>query len=458
MRDKQRSVFWLAASVLLLGAFISGALEAQAQAPPLTEGPATKQPENDLRYATEQHANSGFAFEIHTTSSWDDNIFGNNAHRASDYVFQEGGMLDFWKKQPGWSIDLTYRPNALLYRTYSGLNQLDHRLDFANDFHIASHVVFRLKDSLDSTTGVLEPQANQDLALPVGGPTNLNSTVLAPLARQFANEASGEVEYDASRRGTIRISGGHGFRRFTNVGTISTSTNVAGNLFSTQSDVGSMTYEYRLTRHFTGGLIYEFENYRFGRGLHDKTQSGLLRVLWDVRPHITLSLFGGPQYSDSNGLFSTPSTNPLQPGNVLTSLRSKAWGPSGGGSITLRSNRTVFSLSARQQVSDGGGLLAAVTSSFEAAEIRRRLALKWDAALTLSNARAVALEGPQGKGTLDSQTVGITLEHPLAETLNLHLEYDYVRQRANSFVPFPINLDRNRFTLGLLYRPHDYRF
>lgn len=453
MCDKQRSLFWLAAPVLVLGAFIGGALDAQAQAPPPTEEPAPKQPQDDLRYATEQPANRGFAVEVHTTSSWDDNILGNNAHRASDYVFQEGGILDFWEKQPGWSIDLKYRPNALLYRTYNGLNQLDHRLDFANDFHLASHVIFRLKDSLDLTTGVFEPQANQDLALPVGGPTNLNSTVLAPLARQFANEASGEAEYEVSRRGTIRISGGHGFRRFTNVGTVST--NVAAHLFSTQSDVGSLSYDYRLTRHFTGGLIYEFENYRFGQALHDKTESGFLRVLWEMRPHITLSLFGGPQYSDSNGLFSTPSTNPLQPGSVLTSLRSRAWGPAGGGSITLRSNQTVFRLTAQQQVSDGGGLLAAVTSSFEAAEIRRRLALNWDVALTMSNARAVALEGPLGKGTLDSQAAGLTLEHPFSRTLNLHLEYDYLRQRANSLVPFPINLDRNRFTLGLLYRPHE---
>src|SRR5204863_4609151 len=94
-----------------------------------------------------------------------------------------------------WSSDVCSSdlPNALFYQTARNFNQVDQRLDFDNEFHAGRHLLFRLKDSLDYTTGGLEPRANGDLSLPAGGSSNLNTTLFTPFSRQFANEASGEV-------------------------------------------------------------------------------------------------------------------------------------------------------------------------------------------------------------------------------------------------------------------------
>ena len=420
------------------------------------EPPPPKEPETDSRYATERPATSGLAVELRSEASWDDNILGNNAHRVRDYLLEEGGLLRIWTRKPAWGMGLEYRPDALLYRTASNLNQLDHRLIFDNDFQLAHHVLFRSKDSLDYTTGVLEPRSNQDVSLPVGGSPGLNLTLFTPFARQFANDASGEMEYDASRRTTFLVSGDHGFRRFTNADGANAS--LTPSLFNTQSDVGDASYSYRVTKHFTAGFEYQFRNYRFGQPFHGKTHSGFLRVQWQVGPHVTLSGFGGPEYSDSEGQFVIPSVDPLQAGNGVVTQKTKQWSPAVGGSLTLRSSQTVVHLSTQWLVTDGGGLLAMVSNSYEGAEIRQQLAGRWDIALTGSNARSVALQGPLGKGAVDTQVAGMSIEHPLWGSLNLHVAYNYLRQHSNQFVPFAVELDRNRFTVGLFFRAHGYTF
>jgi len=431
-------------------ALVSASATTQAQQPPL----APKQPESNSRYVTEQPEDSGLAVELHTASSYDDNILGDNAHRIRDFVFEEGGVISLWSSKPSWKLGLEYRPNALFYHTASNFNQVDQRLDFNNESHLSRHLLLRLRDSLDYATGVLEPRSNGDVSLPIGNSSNLNSTILTPFARQFGNDASGETEYDVSRRSSLHFSGGHAFRRFKNVG----NANASASLFNTQTEAGGAGYSYRLTRHFTAGLEYQFRNYRFSQLFHDRTQGVFLKTLWDVSPNVTLSFFGGAEYSNSLGQFQVPSTNPLQPGTVTTTLRTMRWNPGGGASVTFRSNQTVLRLTAQQLVADGGGLLPTVTNSYEGAEIRRRMVGRLDIALTASNARSVALQGLTGKGAVDTQSGGLAFEYPLAPVLSVHAGYNYFRQRTNQFVPLALDADRNRFTLGIFYRPHDYRF
>jgi len=447
MDFRKKSFLRMAASFTLMGV----PLAVQGQ-----ERPAPREPETNSRYVSEESGNSGLVVVFHSTASRDNNLLGNNASRLEDYVFEEGAQFSIWANKPEWRLGLDYRPNALLYRTYSALNQIDQRLDFNNEFHAARHLIFRLKDSVDYATGVLEPQTNGEISLPAGGSPHLNSTVVTPFARQFANDAAGEAEYHMSNRSSLHLSGGYGFRRFTNVG--NTNPGAVPSLFNTQSDGGGGSYAYRVTRHFTAGLEYQFQNYRFSQSSRDKTHRAFLTVLWDTSPHVTLAVFAGAEHSDSEGQFLIPSTNPLQPGNVVTTLRTTQWTPGGGASLTFRSNQTVFRLTGQQLVADGGGLLPAVTNSFEAAEVRRRMAGTWDVVLSVSNGRSVALQGPAGKGKVDTQAAGMAIEHPLVQSLSLHLGYNYLRQRTNQFVPFAFNADRDRFTVGLFYRSHEYRF
>lgn len=448
MRYSKRSPFRIAAFLTLTGTSLS----VLGQEPPT----APKEPEKDSRYVTEEHETNGFRVEMHSAASYDDNILGDNAHRIRDYVFEEGGAISLWTTKPSWRLGLDYRPNALIYKTASNFNQLDQRLDFDSEFHAARHLLFKLRDSLDYATGVLEPQANGNLSLPGGGTSGLNNTVMAPFARQFGNEASGEIAYQMSLRSSLDFSGGHGFRRFKDIG--NPNPNFATSLFNTQTDTFSGGYNYRMTRHLTTSLEYRFENFRFSQLFHTRTQGGYLKLLWEASPLVTFSIYGGAEYADSLGQFQVPSTNPAQPGSTTVTLTTKHWSPGGGGSVTFRSNETVFRLTGQRLVADGGGLLAGVTNSYEGAEIRQRMGGRWDAILTASNARSVALQGPSGKGAVDTQAAGMAIEYPIAPNLSLHAGYNYLRQRSNQFVPFALNADRSRYTFGIFYRTRDFVF
>lgn len=448
MDYSKRSLFRIAAFLTLTGTAFS-MLGQERTTPP-------REPEKNSRYVEEEHETSGFAMEMHSSATWDDNVLGDNSHRIRDYVFEEGGRLSLWTRKPTWRLGLDYRPNALIYKTASHFNQLDQRLDFSNEFHAARHLLFKLKDSLDYATGVLEPQSNGDVSLPVGGSPGLNTTLFTPFARQFGNEASGEIEYDVTHRSSFDFSGGHGFRRFKDIG--NPNPGFATSLFNTQTDTGSGSYSYRMTKHLTTGLEYRFENFRFSQLFHAKTQGGYLKLLWEASPMVTFSIYGGAEHIDSVGQFLVPSTNPLQPGNMTVTLTTQHWSPGGGGSVTFRSNETVLRLTGQRLVADGGGLLAAVTNSYEGAEIRQRMAGRWDVILTASNARSVSLQGPSGKGAADTQVAGMAIEYPIVRNLSLHAGYNYLRQRTNQFVPFALNADRNRYMLGLFYRTRDFVF
>lgn len=448
MDHAKRSLFRIAAFLTLTGAPLSVLGQEPATAP--------KEPEKDSRYVTEEPEANGFRLEMHSAASYDDNILGDNAHRIGDYVFEEGGAVSLWTRKPGWRLGLDYRPNALLYKNSSNFNQLDQRLNLDNEFHAGRHLLFKLTDSLDYATGVLEPQTNGNLSLPVSGSPGLNSTVITPFARQFGNEASGEMVYDMSRRSSFDFSGGYSFRRFKDIGNPNPS--FATGLLDTQTDTGSGGYNYRMTKHVTTGLEYRYENFRFSPLFHTKMQGGYLKLLWEASPFVTFSIYGGAEYADSLGQFQVPSANPLQPGNTTVTLTTQHWSPAGGGSVTFRSKETVFRLTGRRLVSDGGGLLAGVTNTYGGAEIRQRISGRWDMALSAADARSVALQGPNGKGRVDTQEAGMAIERPIVGTVSLHIGYNYLRQRTNQFVPFALNADRNRFTLGIFYHTRDFAF
>jgi hypothetical protein len=129
----------------------------------------------------------------------------------------------------------------------------------------------------------------------------------------------------------------------------------------------------------------------------------------------------------------------------------------GGASVSLRAEKTLLRFSAQRIVSDGGGLLTAVTNTSEAVELRRRLTRYWDIVLTGVNARSLSLPGAFGRGHVDAQSFGVALERPIRENLTVHGEFNFLRQRTNQIVPFEANMNRNRVMIGLFYRMGAYK-
>jgi hypothetical protein len=399
--------------------------------------------QTDSEYAGELPGRRGVVLEFQSLATRDDNIFIDNTRRQGDYLVQQGVLLKLWDKTPRCSLILEYHPSGLLYRSASGLDALNQDLSFEGGVQVRPHLLLRWSDNFTRASGLAQLVANQDVAfLPAGPGPRLNVALHAPLAQELGNQSSLDLVYEFSRRSSVDLSGSYEFADFTAAGA------AAPALVSQRSASAGLSYDYRLTRHVSVGARYLFQRYHFRAGTQDDTHSAYLTGSWEIGPHLLLSLFGGPQYSLTDGLFAIPGS----PGSSFLAVSSQGWEPAGGASLTFRSDRTVVSLTGQRTVADGDGLLSSVTSWYGAAEVRRRITHAWDLVLTGSEARSLALQGPFGFGEVNTQSAGLALEHPLFGHLTLHAEYGYFRERTNQNVAFTANVDRNRYTLGVFYR------
>jgi hypothetical protein len=390
----------------------------------------------------------GWILGFESLSSHDDSIFIDNSRRVADYVIHEGAMVKVWEKTEHWNLDLEYHPSALLYESTTNLDSLDQDLRFDGSVRASPHLGLRWSDTFTRVTGMAQPVSNQDTLLPAGPVPQLNTTLLAPLTGELRNRSALDVIYMFSRRASIDLSGSYEFADPIAPGV------AASELSSERSATGGLSYNYRQTRHVTVGVRYFFQRSHFRAGSQDDTHSGYLTASWQMGPHAVLDLFGGVQYSLTYGLFLIP--GPPGSTNAFFAADSDRWDPAGGASLTLRSDRTVLRLTGQRLVSDRG-LLTSVVNWYGGAELRRRVVHGWDAVLTGTESRSVALQGPFGIGAVNMQSAGLALEHPLFANLSLHAEYSYFRERTNQDIPFTANVDRNLFTLGVFYRTSHHK-
>lgn len=402
--------------------------------PPMDETPI------DSSYAGQPPSDEGVNAELESRVTHDDNVFNNNAQKSGDFVYQEGGLVNLWETRPVWNLALQYRPTFVIYHQGTSLNSFDQNLAFTGEYSFTPRLQLRWTEAFDDVTGLLEPSSNEFFSVPTAPPPTLNSTVLTPTAREISSASEAHILYQVSQRGSLDLMGTYQAQHFTDVG------NSVANLFNTQGPTAAVAYEYRETQRLTLGARYLYQSFHYGLGGSDETHSIFLTGRWQVGPHADLSLYGGPAYSTTTGASSlAPLVNEIA-GTI------KTWEPVGGGSFTLRSDQTVFELSAEHSVNSGGGLLMTVTNSYEAAEVRHHFTSDWDWLVTAANGRSVALQGEIGRGTVNTQSLGTAFEHALFQKLGVHLEYDFLRQRSNEFVPLSSNVDRNEFSVAVFYQ------
>ena len=388
---------------------------------------------------------SGMNAELETRVMRDTNVFSDNARPFSDFIYEEGAVINLWKSQPRWNFAFQYRPSAVLYQKESSLNAFDQGLNFIGGYSFTPRLRFTGTEAFEARTGQLIPSSNQYFLLPISTVPGLNTTLIAPTSRDFSSSTQGEIVYDVSPRTTLDFTGGYVLQNFSGLNNLPQGV-LPVTLLDTNGAMGGAEYRYRMSERFTVGLRYLYQYFHYGTGGSDQTNSGFVIAHWDVRQYASLDLYGGP--SDSNAI----GTSSLVPVVNETSGTFHNLSPAFGGTFSLRSDETVFNVSAQHLVSNGGGLLMTVTSDYAGAEIRRQLGANWDFVVTGGYARAVALQSQTGKGKVDTTSFATAFERPLSEKLSVHFEYDYLRQRVNQFVPLGTNVNTNEFSASLFYR------
>jgi hypothetical protein len=431
-----------------------GALPAGRAAPPILQqgeiplgsppGPQTygNGEKAGLNYAGTTSPSNSLQLGLNIGSSYDDNVLGNNQQRIGDAEFLIGPSLSLRREGSRLSLGLSYQPHFRIYRNDSELNTLDQNLGLDASYRMSSHFSLRGRTNAIYTNGIFQPGQNQEFLPGLGSPTSLNQTLYTPTERQLGLSSRIDANYQASLHDSIGLYVGESTLNFQQ------QVSSTGNLQNMQESDAGLQYQHRLSLHTTLGGNYQFQDISFGPDSRTLVHSFFFSYAQQFSPSVTMTIFGGPQHSHSNGIIPFV----IGPLTFRVPIVLAGWNWAMGGTLTKRLDRTAFLLTAQHQVSNGGGLLGAVISTSVGGSVRRQLPGHWDAVWSGNYANNSSLGSGAPAGSYSSVTAGFGLERSLSDRVSLRLGYDYLSQHGNGQAPSIGDFNRDMVSIQLFYR------
>jgi hypothetical protein len=329
---------------------------------------------------------------------------------------------------------LTYSPGFTFYQKTSGLNQADQNLGVNLSYRLSPHVTISARDSLMKTSNVLN-QPTSDLPSPVsGGVTVPNNSVIAPLADTLTNNANLSITYQFSANGMVGASG-----TFTNL-YYPNEAQVPG-LYDSSSRGGSVFYNHRLSKMHYIGATYQYQMFfAYPTIGQSETQTTSIYLFYTVylKPTLSISVFGGPQYS-----------NTVQVG--LPTMT--GWSPAGGASMSWQGKLTSFAASYSRSINSGGGLSGAVEASTASGSFRRQLTRMLSISVGgnySSNDVLDALPTFQTSGHTISGNASV--QRQIGEHFNVQAQYTRLHQSYSDVPAISSAPNRNRAAVLISYQ------
>jgi hypothetical protein len=400
--------------------------------------------QSGLNYAGTPPPRNVLMFGFNLGSSYDDNVFSSNKQRVGDASFLFGPSLNLRREGKSLSLAMDYQPHFRIYRNGSEPSALDQGLVLDASDRVNSHLTFRVRTSASYTTGIFQPSQSAEILSGLGSPSSLNQTVFTPTVKQLSLSSRIDASYQASRHDSVSFYLGQSTLDFKQ------QVSSERGLQNTQERDAGLRYQHRLSPHTTLGVDYRFQNIHFGQDSGTLVHSAFFSYAQQISPSLTISVFGGPQYSRLKELFSLP----LDPSVLQAPVSHTDWNWAIGGALTKRLDRTVFQLTTQHQVSNGGGLVGAVVSASVGANVRRRLSRRWDAIGSGTYARNNSFASGFPTNDYQSETAAFGLERSLTEKLSFRMGYDYLRQRGSGGALSIADFDRDLWSVQVSYRFH----
>jgi len=372
---------------------------------------------------------------ILSTAYQSDVTTGSNGQPISDvsYTILPTISLDQTRSRLHWVF--TYSPGFTFYQKTTSLNQTNQNLGVNLRYRLSPHVTLSLRDTFQQSSSVLN-QPNTDLQQPVsGGVVVPNYSVIAPNAEVLTNTANATLTYQFAAHAMVGASGTFGNLYYPN------QSQVLGLANDSSSKGGSGFYSHRLSKMHYIGVTYQYQVFsasgtRVQSETHAQSVFGFYTIYF--KPTISLSFFGGPQYSSTQQL-GVPS--------------SQGWSPGGGTSFGWQGRLTSFAASYSQTINDGGGLSGAVHASSANASLHQQLARKLSAAIGASYSKNSVLDA---LATLNSggHTISgnASVQRQVGQRLNLQLQYTRLHQSYSDIAAISAIPDQNRVAVNISYQ------
>lgn len=378
-------------------------------------------------------------------SAYSDNVLGStgpNSTPVSDvsYSVFPTLALDTTTTRLHWTLN--YAPGFTFYQRTSSRNEQDQNASINLQYRLSPHVTFSAVDGFQKSSNVFNQPDLASAGAVSGGAQGGSFSVIAPIADQLHNSGTVGITYQFAANAMIGASGS-----FTNLH-YPNQAQVPG-LFDSETQGGSGFYAYRISAVHYLGVTYQYQRLlSFPTQGQNETQTDAVFPFYVFSPskRFSISMFGGPQYSDVGPQFVV--------GVSLPAPGSRSWTPAGGASMNWQGQFTSLAVSYSHLIASGGGLIGATQTDAANMSIRQQVARALTASLSGGYSQNTVLDVPQSvAGSTNGHLISGTasLQRMFGEHLNVQLGYSRIHQTYN-VAAISTTPDTNREFVSLSYQ------
>ncbi|MGE5057560.1 MAG: hypothetical protein ACM3WP_25640 [Acidobacteriota bacterium] len=370
-----------------------------------------------------------------------DHVQGYGVLGGSDESYSLAPLISIDTKTPRFQLVATYAPGFTFYQHTSALNESDHNASLKFKYRLSPHVTFTAEDAFVKSSNIFNQQNLGPAVSVSGGAAESTSLfVIAPVADRFSNSGSAGLNYQFSLNGMIGATGTFTYLDYPNPSQVQ-------GLYNSRSVAGSAFYTHRISKmHYVGAtyqhqllLAYPVEG-------QSKTQTDALLLFYTLYPtsHVSVSIFGGPQYSDT-----------FSPAFLLgtESQNMSSWNPAAGVSLNWQGKLISIALSYSHLISPGWGLSGAVLADQGNAAVRRQLSRNLSASVDVGYGRTREINSSlSGSSNGDSLFGTVSLQRPLGQHLGVQLGYSRLHQNYSQVTALAATPNTNRVFVAFSYQ------
>ena len=402
---------------------------------PLTGSPLTGNVP-PITFQSETAATNMLLGTISASATVDD----NNNNSVSDpivgtqYFLAPSLAIQQTRSHLTWN--LSYSPGLRIYVPSSSQpDQFSQSFGGTLHYDVTKHFAIGLRQDYLRTNDPFQQLGEAPLQ-PGIGLLNQPGTVALPNFRRTSLLSEIKMDYQLAKHTSLGVAGHFMQMHYDELNAQSNS------LIDTRDTSGSAFLSHQFTARQSAGIQYQLLNMVFPQG-NSRTISHSV-LLFDqiaINPHMSFSIFGGPEYSRVHNqelidvLFLV----------VEVPVSKTLWSPAAGATFNWSGNRLGLQASFVRRVSDGGGLLGSVEMNDAALHIKKKLARRWVASLDGEMMQDTLLE-VSGNGKMQTLNAGAGISHEVAQNMWLRLSYQRMSRTGGYLSPWGFG-DHNRVTL-----------
>lgn len=308
---------------------------------------------------SESYLNGGVGF----TGSYTDNALLTNSNRLDNFSYTVQPHLAWSEITPRLTLNFGVSGGVIFNNNLGDQNQAAEGVNLNAAWRLTEHVSFRLDDTFTNTTGMFSPVGSQIQGTGVGVVQQSNNSLLVPPAqRTLSNQSLAELTDKIGPNTMVGVRGTYWLLDYPG----SPQSAQFGTLYDSRAYSAEAFYDWKFAAKQWLGLTLRGQRFETLPAIAT-TDVGSVLAYYSITasPDVTLTFFGGPEYSN------TPRT--AAAAALGLNGQGHFWGSSEGATLNWGGPRTSANASFVRQLNDGGGLASPVTLQSVSVKLRQQL-------------------------------------------------------------------------------------